>query len=249
MTQKPSIRHAITLACAVLTTYAHQAHAQAKDDGTYYDTATGLTWMRCMVGQTWANGTCTGAATTHTFDQATAMTGKVSFAGENDWRVPNIRELLSLVNYTNVSGPFNKTIFPSNGGSGAWSSSRGDAYGSVFNLETSVGMFGLSSIGDTQIRSVFWVRNGQSPFPIETSPTDINCLLNWAESRFANLFSPANSATQTAGTISYRAYAGNVFLGVDSGSDAVLGGAFGNAPVNVGKMADYLPTARAASCK
>ncbi|MCF8212243.1 MAG: DUF1566 domain-containing protein [Rhodoferax sp.] len=67
-------------------------------DGTVTDPTTGLTWMRCSMGQTWdgSKSTCTGTAGIYTFDQANALTGTVTFAGQSDWRVPNIRELQTI---------------------------------------------------------------------------------------------------------------------------------------------------------
>lgn len=34
-------------------------------DGTVTDTRTGLTWMRCALGQTWDGSTCVGVAGEH----------------------------------------------------------------------------------------------------------------------------------------------------------------------------------------
>ena len=68
-------------------------------DGTVTDPTTGLTWMRCSMGQTWdgVNSTCTGTASTYTFDQANALTGTLTFAGQSDWRVPTIQELQTIL--------------------------------------------------------------------------------------------------------------------------------------------------------
>ena len=81
------------LACLLLliTPFA-QAALTINNDGTVTDPNTGLTWMRCAMGQTWDGSTCTGTASTYTFDQANALSGTVTFAGQNDWRIPNIRE-------------------------------------------------------------------------------------------------------------------------------------------------------------
>lgn len=44
-------------------------------DGTVTDPTTGLTWMRCSMGQTWDGTTCTGTASTYTWDQSNALPG------------------------------------------------------------------------------------------------------------------------------------------------------------------------------
>ena len=66
-------------------------------DGTVTDKATGLQWKRCSEGQTWYGGTCTGNATSHTWQQALQLADGASYAGKDDWRLPNIKELASIV--------------------------------------------------------------------------------------------------------------------------------------------------------
>lgn len=65
-------------------------------DGTAIvtDSKTGLIWKRCLQGQTFVTGTppaCNNAATMYTWPQALGLT----VAGS--WRVPNIKELESIV--------------------------------------------------------------------------------------------------------------------------------------------------------
>jgi len=82
-------------------------------DGTVTDPTTGLTWMRCAMGQTWdgAAATCTGTASSYTYDQAVALTGTVSFAGHSDWRLPNIRELQTIVDLTVYNPAIDRKVF------------------------------------------------------------------------------------------------------------------------------------------
>jgi len=58
-------------------------------DGTVTDPTTGLTWMRCAVGQILDGSTCVGTASTYTWYQATTLPGTVTFAAKSDWRLPN----------------------------------------------------------------------------------------------------------------------------------------------------------------
>jgi hypothetical protein len=85
---------------------------QPSADGTVTDPKTGLTWMRCSMGQTWDGNTCIGTASTYTFDGANALTGRVTFAGKNDWRLPNIRELQSIVNRSATDPSIDSFVFP-----------------------------------------------------------------------------------------------------------------------------------------
>src|SRR5947199_5254856 len=71
-------------------------------DGTVTDVNTGLMWEKLSHDgtvhdnhnmYTWAN-----AITEHV-----ATLNSTSFAGHNDWRLPNVRELQSIVNYQNVN--------------------------------------------------------------------------------------------------------------------------------------------------
>jgi tetratricopeptide (TPR) repeat protein len=64
-------------------------------DGTITDTQTKLQWMRCSQGQTWSEGACKGAAKTMGWEAAKGE--RADFAGHNDWRLPTIEELRTLV--------------------------------------------------------------------------------------------------------------------------------------------------------
>jgi len=78
------------------------------------------------MGQTWdgVNSTCTGTASTYTFDQANALTGTVTFAGQSDWRVPNIRELQTIVNRDAFDPSIDRSAFPATSSSFFWSSTN-----------------------------------------------------------------------------------------------------------------------------
>ena len=79
-------------------------------DGTVTDTRTGLMWKQCLEGQTGAD--CTGGSAT-AMNWADALTHAQghSFAGYSDWRLPNSKELESLVEHCRVAPAINEDIF------------------------------------------------------------------------------------------------------------------------------------------
>ena len=66
-------------------------------DGTITDRKTGLTWMRCRMGQKWDGRSCGGKAKEYTWSEANLAGQGVDFAGHQDWRLPTVRELFTLV--------------------------------------------------------------------------------------------------------------------------------------------------------
>lgn len=87
------------------------------------DQATGLQWQRCAEGQSWSGGTCTGTATGHTWQVALQLAEAASYAGQSDWRLPNIKELASIVEQACYSPAIDLAVFPGTPSSYFWSSS------------------------------------------------------------------------------------------------------------------------------
>ncbi|MEI7796620.1 MAG: DUF1566 domain-containing protein [Methylococcaceae bacterium] len=79
-------------------------------DGTVTSTKTGLTWQRCAVGQTWSDGYCDGTAATYTQADAAKLTSNVG--GQSDWHLPSLRELQTIVDYSQFNPSTNLIIFP-----------------------------------------------------------------------------------------------------------------------------------------
>ncbi|WP_304300076.1 DUF1566 domain-containing protein [Chromatium okenii] len=70
-------------------------------DATVTDLITDLQWMRFSLGQKWENGTCVGEAKEYTWEEAKQAAELINkhggYAGYQDWRLPTIDELKSLV--------------------------------------------------------------------------------------------------------------------------------------------------------
>jgi hypothetical protein len=86
-------------------------------EGVVTDKSTGLMWMRCSAGQTWARATasCTGTALKIGWDQILVVNNfnaAGGFAGKKDWRLPNINELRSIVEDCRSDPAINTVLFP-----------------------------------------------------------------------------------------------------------------------------------------
>lgn len=94
-------------------------------DGTATHKATGLVWMRCALGQKWDGKDCTGTAATHEWQKAlqaaAAFNVTGGFAGHADWRLPNIKELDSIVEIQCHSPAINLQVFPQTPQARFWS--------------------------------------------------------------------------------------------------------------------------------
>ena len=85
-------------------------------NGTVTDGATGLVWQQQDDDRT------------RSWVDALAYCEGLDFAGRSDWRLPNIRELESIVNATTYNPAIDETDFPNTNSSGYWSSTSGASY-------------------------------------------------------------------------------------------------------------------------
>jgi len=99
----------------------------AESSGVAVDSKTGLMWMRCSLGYRWQEGNCVrddGKSAEFTWSDAlVAAAAAKSFAGYNDWRMPNRKELGSIVEGACFDPAINLTVFPSSEAKGYWSAS------------------------------------------------------------------------------------------------------------------------------
>ncbi len=104
-------------------------------DGTVTDMRTGLMWMRCSLGQTWSGSSCTGTAAQYVWADALALAQSSTFAGHGDWRVHNVKELMSIVERQCAYPAINSEIFPATTNWYYWTSSP-NVSGNVANAYT-----------------------------------------------------------------------------------------------------------------
>ncbi|HEY6529630.1 MAG TPA: DUF1566 domain-containing protein [Cellvibrionaceae bacterium] len=95
-----------------------------ENNGTIVDLTTGLMWQRCALGYEWKNNTCTQQGVlpvVFTWEQAlTQAAQSKTFAGFNDWRLPNKNELGSLVDYACFQPALDIKYFPETRSIGYW---------------------------------------------------------------------------------------------------------------------------------
>ena len=96
-------------------------------NGTVKDTVTGLVWQKCSYGQNNDAG-CTGTAGTKIWKDALAYCESLTLGGRSDWRLPNVKELLTLVNPLKSSPAIDTAVFPATVSSVYWSSSPDVSY-------------------------------------------------------------------------------------------------------------------------
>ena len=91
---------------------AVQTRFQAAASGTIVDSFTGLTWMRCALGQAWTGSTCSGDAATYVLSEIPGLSSGFVYAGISTWRVPTVRELQSIVDLSRFNPSTDSNAFP-----------------------------------------------------------------------------------------------------------------------------------------
>jgi hypothetical protein len=91
-------------------------------DNIVTDKLTGLMWKQCSEGKT-GSACDTVGQTTYNWQEALNLANVENFAGYNDWRLPNVKEILSLKKRNCDSPGINETIFPNTLFAFYWTSS------------------------------------------------------------------------------------------------------------------------------
>lgn len=95
-------------------------------DGTVTDVETGLHWQKCAMGQEPQLHDCAGSATVFNWQQALAQAQKANkeqLYGYDDWRLPSVAELRTLVAKNCHAPAINSSFFPRTPAYLFWSSS------------------------------------------------------------------------------------------------------------------------------
>ncbi len=102
------------------------------EDGTVKDKKTKLLWMRCALGQIWRDGSCTSSYLTYDFFEARVAVRELNreggFAGYQEWRLPTVEELSTIVERRCYDPAINLKAFPNAPVTGYWSSTQDPGY-------------------------------------------------------------------------------------------------------------------------
>ena len=133
-------------------------------DGTVTHNKTGLMWKVCSEEQNWSADSCSGSIGTYTWQAALQLPQNLNasggYAGYTDWRLPNIKELLSIAELSCYNPAINTAVFPSTASNVYWSASPSASlvtYASGVDFDSSYDS-GYSRVSTNRVRLV---RGGQ----------------------------------------------------------------------------------------
>ena len=149
-----------------------------------YDASTGLMWTRCELQVTTTNAnntvnvsygneysteykTCSGTPTQMTWSEALNFVkdyGASEYAGYNGWRLPNVKELASIVENHCYNPSLNLAVFPGGSPVQIWTNTpdKADAASSIWSVNFNYG--GVAQVSQASAVSVRLVRN-HTPAP------------------------------------------------------------------------------------
>ncbi|XDD51129.1 DUF1566 domain-containing protein [Leptospira sp. WS92.C1] len=125
---------------------------------TIVDSSSNLVWQKCSAGLSGAS-CASGTATRPNWVTALSYCDSLNFAGKSNWRLPNIKELNSIVDLTSSSSTLSihPSLFPNTKNSFYWtSSSFAPSPGNAW--------------------SVFFQSGGMTPFSAKSSTAYVRCV-------------------------------------------------------------------------
>jgi len=102
---------------------------KVNDNGSITDTASNLVWLRCGLGMSWNGSSCEGQTLSYGWHSAVAAVKELNtkkVAGRNDWRLPSLSELQSIVEKRCFKPAIDLDAFPFTPESGFWSSTESE---------------------------------------------------------------------------------------------------------------------------
>ena len=79
--------------------------------GQVLDESTGLVWYQCRLGEMYEGGVCVGDESGVNWLETLNAAESFEFEGFNNWRLPNIKELQSIIEYSCESPMLDPVVF------------------------------------------------------------------------------------------------------------------------------------------
>jgi hypothetical protein len=166
-------------------------------DGTITDNATGLVWSKCNVGLSGTN-CATGATTSVNFAGAATQCMNLTLANKT-WRLPNITELRTLINFGASNPAINTTMFPQTVSGAYWSVNESGANAYTVNFSNGES-YALSKTGSNVIRCVSGSQKSETDHYVDNSDgtvTDNSTGLTWQKCSSATSGSDCGTGSVT----------------------------------------------------
>ena len=112
-------------------------------NGSITDKRTGLTWQVCALGQNWIGNDCDFNPTEHTWVEAMEIAEQAQLSGSDDWRLPSIKELMSIVEFQCSFPAMNKKVFPDPDVWFHWSSTYNPSFQKTDEQDYDVAVMGI----------------------------------------------------------------------------------------------------------
>ncbi len=128
-------RHVIVQKCyeSAKSSLQEKSFSVCGNGNLIYDNLTGLMWTRCAIGKTFNPQTkeCEGDASIHNWKESLNKVQTANQTGldsHKDWRLPNIKELASIVDLSCVNPAIDQNVFPNTDRASFWTSSVFEQY-------------------------------------------------------------------------------------------------------------------------
>ena len=175
-------------------------HFTDNGDGTVTDNITNLVWQNSP------------NTTTYTWEQALTYAENLNFASNSDWRLPNIKELVSITDETTNTPAINTTFFASVLAAKYWSSTTQFAPGGANAWYNDFQNFGITSYDLKTINhNVICVRGNPSILnsnEISQIPSSIKIFPNPFTSKIATISTTGNEKYELYDNLGKQVYTG-----------------------------------------
>ncbi len=126
----------VLAACLLVASFGTHAAAPAgrytTSTDTVTDTVTGLVWQRCTAGLSGSN-CAIGTASFYTQSDAASYCQSLNLGGwSTGWRLPNVKELQSIIDVREFNPSIDATAFPVTPSEAFWTSSSVIMYGTPY---------------------------------------------------------------------------------------------------------------------